>query len=61
MITLEGKTKGAPSRHDIHLLNKIITYRYIEVNMEQFWTMEEEFFFTAIEEKMNEEAKEESE
>ena len=32
--------------------------RYI---MEQFWTIEEEFFFTAIEEKMDEEAKEESE
>ena len=29
--------------------------------MEQFWTMEEEFFFTAIEEKMNEEAAEERE
>ena len=29
--------------------------------MEQFWTMEEEFFFTAIEEKMDKEAEKESE
>ena len=36
-MPLEGKTKGAPSRHDIHT------------------------FITAIEEKMNEEAEEESE
>ena len=26
MITLEGKTKGAPSRHDIHLLYFIIYF-----------------------------------
>ena len=45
MITLEGKTKGAPSRHDIHLLYFIIYFfeidygnkRKAEGNSQRIW------------------------